>query len=289
MAERKSTAAASKKKKKIGVLFSAKDEPFYEGMLDGIKDRAGEDYEIIYEKTSFSAESQCDKLTALSTAGLSGLILTPIDHPEILEHLLPFYEKKVPIVTLNADLPRSGRLAFVGCDNYKSGRAAGELMSMITGGHAEIAIITGSREVHAHELRIRGFKDYLQEHSRDMSIEDIIECKNDDYTAYDLTNRLLLAHPTLSALYFCAGGVSGACKALDQMTVPRDISVVSFDIIGTTKSYLKKGVITAAMIQDPVSQGSKAMEIIDDFIKDGSRPEKDEILFPISVLLKEMV
>ena len=289
MAEKKTQDASRGKKKKLGVLFANKDNPFYTTMREGIADYASDSYEVIYEQTPFSVEAQCQKLSELSKAGLSGLILTPIDNPEILEHLLPFYEKNIPIVTINTDLPKANRLAFVGCDGYKNGRASGELLSMVTGGKAEIAIITGSREVVSHEQRIRGFKDYLRENSPKMVIEDIIECKNDDYTAYDLTNRLLLAHPTLSALYFTAGGVEGACKALDQMTVPRDISVVSFDIMETTKKYLKKGIISAALIQNPHAQGEKAAEVIDRFITDGTRPDTTEIYFPISVLLKEMV
>ena len=287
MSEKRSSAPASEKKK-LGVLFTNKDNHFYVALRDGIEAAAAGKYEIVYEQTAFSVEAQCMKLRELAASDISGLIFTPIDNPEVLEHMLPFYEKSVPIITLNSDLPKSNRLAFVGCDNYKNGRASGELLSMITGGRAEIAIITGSRDMIAHEQRIHGFKDYIKEHAPRMSIEDIIECKNDDYTAYDLTNRLLLAYPSLNALYFTAGGVEVACKALEQMTVPRNISVVSFDILDSTKMYLKKGLITASMLQDPIAQGKKAVEVIDDYLTDGKRPEKDEIFFPISVMLKEM-
>ncbi len=280
------------KKKKIGVLFSNKDSLYYKRMFEGISGHAascGSDYEVIYEMTSFNVESFCNKLQELSKMNLSGLIFTPIDNPEVYESLLPFYEKSIPIITLNSDLPKANRLAFIGCDNYKCGRATGELMHLITQGRAEVAIITGSHDVLAHETRIKGFKDYLKENSPKISVEEIIECKNDDYTAYDMTNRLLLAHPTLSALFFAAGGVAGACKALDQMTVPRDISVVTFDILDTTSDYLKRGIITSALVQHPEELGAKAMSTLDDFINEGIRPEKPEILSPISVILKEMV
>ena len=279
-------------KKKIGVLFSNKENPFYARLKDGIESYVKENkapYEIIYEQTAFSVEAQCRVLSSMAESDLAGLIFTPIENPEILEALVPYYKENIPIITLNSDLPRSGRLAFVGSDNYKCGRASGELLHLITGGRAEVAIITGSKEVSSHEERIRGFKDYIRENSHGMTIEDIIECKNDDYTAYDLTNRLLLAHPTLSALYFTAGGVEGACKALDQMTVPRNISVVSFDIMDTTREYLKKGIISASLAQRPYAQGCKAMEIIDRYLTDGTRPENDQVIFPISVYLKEMI
>ena len=283
---------ASKKKQKIGVLFTNKDSLYYRGMYEGIMEyakRLDEDYEIIYEESTFTLENHCKKLAELSKKNLSGLIITPIDNPEVYESFLAFYEKNIPIITLNTDLPNANRLAFIGCDNYKCGRATGELMQLITRGKAEVAIITGSHEMLSHELRIRGFCDYLKENSPKITVEEIIECKNDDYTAYDMTNRLLLAHPTLSALFFAAGGVSGACKALDQMTVPRDISVVTFDILDNTKDYLKKGIITAALVQYPHELGEKAMQTMDDYLREGRRPENTEILSPISVMLKEMV
>ncbi|MCR5098661.1 MAG: substrate-binding domain-containing protein [Lachnospiraceae bacterium] len=292
MAEKNSTKNTSKNAKKIGVLFSTSETPFYNGLLQGIRDQlelSGFDGEIVFEFTPFSAEAQCKKLFEFSQMGLSGLILTPIDNPEVQEHLLPFYDKKVPIITLNTDLPRSSRLAFVGCDNYKCGRASGELLSMMTGKKCEVAIITGSRDFIAHEQRISGFKDYIRENAPKIVIEDIIECKNDDYTAYDLTNRLLLAHPTLSALFFTAGGVVGACKALEQMTVPRNLSVVAFDVMESTKEYLKKGIISAALVQQPVDIGKKAMEILISYISTGIVSGSDEVTFPVTVMLREMV
>ncbi len=289
MAEKKT---AQNKKHKIGIMFSNKDNPFYGSLYNGAKSYADDtkaDVELLFKQVYFSAESQCKALKELANEDLSGLILVPFDHPEVLEHLLPFYDQRVPIVTLNTDLPRSSRLAYVGSDSYKCGRASGELLSMITGGRAEIAIITGSRDFTSHEQRISGFKDYLKEHCPKMTIEDIIECKNDDYTAYDLTNRLLLAYPTLSAMYFTAGGVVGACKALDQMTVPRKLSVVSFDVTERTREYLKKKIITASLVQDPFSQGYKAMEVICEKIFNDKNPKSQEIIFPVSVMLSEMV
>ena len=284
--------AENKKNTKIGVLFSNKDNPFYESLLQGIRDYAAAsfpDCEIIYEQTAFSVEAQCKKLQEMCKLNLSGLILTPIDNPEVLENMVPYYDKNIPIVTLNTDLPRSRRLAFVGSDNYKCGRASGELLKLITGGKGEVAVVTGSRDFIAHEKRISGFKDYLKENAPKLVIEDIIECKNDDYTAYDLTNRLLLTYPTLTAMYFTAGGVVGACKALDQMTVPKNISVVAFDVTERTKEYLKKGIITAALVQNPTEQGQKAMEILCDYISKGKTPKTDQVVFPVTVILKEMV
>ena len=281
-----------KKSKKIGVLFSTTENPFYTRILDGITNHIADlddSYEIVFEQTPFSVEAQCRKLNKMMDMGLSGLILTPIDNPEVQEHLVPYYDKDIPIININTDLPRSRRLAFVGSDNYKCGRASGELLKLITGGRGEVAVVTGSRDFAGHELRIAGFKDYLRENCPKITIEDIIECKNDDYTAYDLTNRLLLAHPTLSAFYFTAGGVFGACKALDQMTVPRNISVVAFDVTERTKEYLKKGIITAALVQNPEDQGRRAAEILCNYISKGIKPESEQVIFPVTVMLKEMV
>lgn len=292
MAEKNTSQNKFVKKKKIGVLFSTVDNPFYDSLLQGMKehiDDLGNEFEIVFRETVFSVPAQCKKLKELVGMDLSGLILTPIDNPEVLEQLVPYYDKNIPIVTLNSDLPRSRRLAFVGSDNFKCGRASGELLKLITGGRGEVAVVTGSRDFVGHEKRIAGFKEYLKENCPKLTIEDIIECKNDDYTAYDLTNRLLLAYPTLSALYFTAGGVFGACKALDQMTVPRNISVVAFDITERTKEYMKKGIITAALVQDPVGQGKKAMEILCNHISYGKDPESEQVLFPVTVILKEMV
>lgn len=51
---------------------------------------------------------------------------------------------KVPVVTFNTDLPESGRLCYVGPDNYAFGRASAGLMNLLLAGKGSVLVVGGS-------------------------------------------------------------------------------------------------------------------------------------------------
>ena len=54
---------------------------------------------------------------------MNGLALSPAEDARVRARVMEL-SSKVPVVTFNTDLPESGRLCYVGPDNYAFGRAS---------------------------------------------------------------------------------------------------------------------------------------------------------------------
>jgi len=66
----------------------------------------------------------------------------------------------IPVVTVDADLPDSARVAFVGTGNVNAGRVGGEKMAEIIGGKGKVALMTKPGQSNLEE-RIQGYQESL--------------------------------------------------------------------------------------------------------------------------------
>ena len=58
---------------------------------------------------------------------MSGIAVSVID-PKGQTETSPLVAKKVPLITMDNDAPDTGRLCYVGVDNYEAGQAVGRLV-----------------------------------------------------------------------------------------------------------------------------------------------------------------
>ena len=65
----------------------------------------------------------------------------------------------------------------------------------------------------------------------------------------------MTANPDLAGIYVTAGGPFGAAKAVEDAGKTGKVKVVSFDFVDETMEFVKKGVISATIGQDPFAQG----------------------------------
>jgi ribose transport system substrate-binding protein len=63
----------------------------------------------------------------------------------------------IPIVTVDADLPGSKRIAFVGTGNFQAGYEGGKKLSQLIGGKGKVALMTKPGQSNLEE-RIAGYK-----------------------------------------------------------------------------------------------------------------------------------
>ena len=111
-------------------------------------------------------------------AGAKGLLITPYDDERIVNKINELSKKGIPVVTVCSDIEGTDRLAYVGSNNMRLGHTVGALLGLISGGHAEVGIITGSRDVLGQEQRIAGFLEKIQKEYPNITVETITECKN---------------------------------------------------------------------------------------------------------------
>lgn len=173
--------------------------------------------------------------------------------------IVPFINKAVevgiPVATFNSETKsKNKRLFFVGADSYVQGKTAGEAMVKMLDGKGKVAVITGLFAVEAHEERRKAFVDHVQKNS---SIEIVSEVENQDKAdiAYNQAQDFMNAFPDLAAIYVTAGGPFGAAKAVEDAGKAGKIKIISYDFVDETMEFVRKGVITATIGQNPFAQG----------------------------------
>lgn len=283
--------AAQKKKLKTGVLLSGPGNPFFDEVMDGLNHRLAElsiyGCSVVEKRIPFDPSLQLEAMDELLRQNIHGLILSPCNDAAVRTKINALRESGIPCVTVNTDLPDSGRIAYVGSDYYRCGQTAAGLLNLITGGRAVVGIVTGSHRVLCHEERINGFTDYLRNKCPGIHVSDIIENDDDDDKSYRLLSALLKRRADISALYFTAAGVHGGCRAILNASLTCAPKVVTFDAVPSTRQMIECGVISATICQQPREQGARSLSILTDYLLTGKLPEQTLHHMDLSIRIRE--
>lgn len=243
----------------VAVVLNSVGNPFFDEVIRGIEE-AREDFSdfsielSMHRIKGYQVEEQVALLDELLTQPLSGLLLTPLNHPEVAARLTAFHQKGVPVVTINSDIDQCPKLAYVGCDYLRSGQTAASLMGLMMGPAARVLIVTGSLKVLGHNQRVFGFSRTLREDVPGAQVVDIIENEDDEERSYNAVARALQQHPEVTALYFAAGGVIGGARAALDVTGQKPL-ILTCDVNETIQEYLRRGIVAATICQQPYLQG----------------------------------
>ena len=257
--------AAQKKKYLIGIIVFSRKNPFFDEVTKGFEEKAEElafyGCEILIKRVAYHPDAQLSAIQACMTEGIHGLIITPYNDPKICDALNAMVEIGIPVITVNSDAEKVNRLSYVGSDYYNSGKAAAALMQLMTKDTVNLGIIMGDSKILCHSQRYSGFLDRINQDKR-FNIVALDENHDDDLKSYDIVHRILQEHPEINALFFTAAGVYGGCKAIQELSLPRDICVITYDDVSTTVDMMKRGIITATICQQPRWQGRKSLELM---------------------------
>lgn len=281
--------AAQKKKYKIGVILFSENNPFFDEVSEGVQTKALElkDYGFttLTRRIEFGLSSQLAAIDKLLAEGIHGLMLAPYNHPEVQKKIDEVVESGIPVVTVNTDINGSRRMAYVGSNYYQGGCTAAGLFSLMTSGETELGIITGSRNVLCHSDRIRGLVETLEASYPRIHIAEVLENHDDEFESYALTRQLLQENSKIDAVFFAAAGVFGGCKAIQESG--RHPKVITFDEVPTTLEMLRAGVISATISQQPYKQGSHSLNLLFEYLTNGTLPERDEFFVEHSIKIRE--
>lgn len=274
--------AARKKNYVVGVILTSEGVEFFSEVLNGIQKGQEEiaDYGITLLVRSMKGY-YVDKQLALMREmkdKVQLLILNGINEEQISKEIQDYMEDGIPVITINADVENSGRLCYVGCNFYSSGRTAGGILGLLCGGKATIGIATGTVKVLGHNQRITGFSSLCRERYPEMKIVDIIETNDDDEAGYEQACFMLNHYPEISAIYIVAAGAAGVCRAVVESGRADSILVVASDNTNSVREWMKKGVIKAAVCQNPFGQGYHAVQIAVGYLVQNMVPEADYIV-----------
>lgn len=283
--------AVRKKSLVIGVIVASEGNQFFDDVLRGIEEaeRDLRDYGVkVLLKTmkGYNTKQQL-KLIAEIQGQINLLILNAISDAKIAQKIDELHSQGIAVITLNTDIEHSKRLCYVGSDYFRGGETACGMMGLLTGGKANVGIVTGSFKILGHNQRISGFREVIAKKYQGLQVVDCVENDDDDICAFQVTKNMLTSHPEIDAVFVVAAGVYGTCRAILAMGLAERISVVSFDKVPTTVEMMKQGLIKATICQQPFTQGNRAVRIAFDYLVSGTLPKTDRVILKNEIKILE--
>ncbi len=167
----------------------------------------------------------------------------------------------IPVVTVDADLPGSKRVAFVGTGNFQAGYQGGKKLASLIGNKGQVALMTKPGQSNLEE-RIAGYKKALSE-SPEIAVVQVADTQSDPNVAAQAASTLLQKYPDLAGIACVeAAGGTGAATAVREARKTGKVKIVSMDRGNEVLELIKEGVISASVAQQTALMPFYATQIL---------------------------
>jgi ribose transport system substrate-binding protein len=189
----------------------------------------------------------------------------------------------IPVVCVDADVPDSKRVLYIGTDNFKAGRESLKRMAALVSGKGNIVVISIPGQ-HNLDDRVAGVADALKNFPA-LKLAKILDDKGDLRNAFDQVYALLNKKEKIDGIICLeATGGPGAASALHQFSLEGKVPIVAFDKDPETLSLIESGAISSTIAQKPYVMSYYGLKFLDDLHHNAVREFKDWHTAPASPL-----
>jgi LacI family transcriptional regulator len=288
----KSRRTAIRREYRIGVITQLSKSPFMSEIIRGIEaaklELKHQKVEILVEEgISVDTDEQIAAIDRLLEQRIDALAIMPVDDERIRERMnMLSTERKLPVITFNTDISGTNRLAFIGMDNEKSGRAAAGLMGVLTRGSGKILVITGFFGNRVNSMRVDGFVNEVKHSYPDMEIAAVQSCFDDEDEVERIVVNAMLGAQVINGILIVSAGQSGLDRAFARLQVDRRPYVVAYDLTPWSRKALQEDRIDFLIDQDGFFQGYRSIWMLANLLMSGTRPQSEYEYTDISIRTK---
>jgi ribose transport system substrate-binding protein len=302
-------ACAKKKSDRITVGVVTNCTADFWRIAEAGANKAAKDFDVDLQfrqpEKDFDASSQTPIVEAWVKQGLNGIAVSVIDPKGQTEDLTRF-AKKVPLITMDNDADQTGRLCYIGINNYEGGKAVGRLVKKVLPNGGTVAIFIGSTKSANGQARTQGVLDELAG-QKDAQGEpgahpEKADMKVKKYGKYYLVDGEAKedgspgnAQTIASGVLARVSGMRDLCmvglyaynppailESAKSKKMASSIKIIGFDEDWETLKALANGEIEATVVQDPFMYGYKSVEALAAKARnDDSKLLKDPIAYRI--------
>lgn len=246
--------------------------------------------EIEYRTIPYTeAKEQVRALQECIKEKTDGIILSPINTPDIVQKIDECTQAGIPVITVNTDIKGSRRLCFIGQDGFKSGRVAGRLIGEFLRGAGKVAVFTSDGDNHQSfpfGTREGGFRELTAEAYEELEVMPSIYTQEKPHIIRREMRRLCETEPELAGIFITCGGVGAVGDILEEYE-RQDLKLICYENYPEIIELMKKDIVTATLDSDIEEQGRKSLEVLMDYLIYDRRPVRKHLYSEIKILLKE--
>lgn len=157
------------------------------------------------------------------------------------------------VYAFNCDIEKKEfRSAVFQPDVAEAAVIAAKTLERELNGKGRILVLEGGREVAVNAIRSDNFQNYFKG-NKSIEIADVIHIDYTEEETYQQVKKYLQEHENIDGMFITTGTPIAAARAIEDLR--RKIKLVVFDHSQAIYQYIKKGIIVAAIGQDPFGQG----------------------------------
>jgi ribose transport system substrate-binding protein len=245
---------------KIGISVLTMTNPFFKEIADVFKaEMEKHRYEVIVVDGEKDLAKQRNQVQDFVVQKVSAIVLCPCKSKGIGSAIQQANKAGIPVFTADiACLDEEARVVtHVATDNYTGGKQAAQAMIEALGDAGGKILQLDFQEVESCILRVKGFREVLDEHNAKNKTGKIIvvkelPCDGDKEKGYTATVDALQAHPDLVGIFAINDPAAlGARAALEKAGKTEQIKIIGFDGQPEGKKAIFDGKIYADPIQHP--------------------------------------
>ena len=261
---------------RMTLIASFANESYWGSMANGFT-KAGEDLGISTKCIGFTElniEKQIEAIRSAIYAEVDGIVTAGNEESEEFRQVLKEAQQSgIPVVLVDSDVENIEKLCYVGTDNYKAGKLAGEEIIEATGGSGKVAVVVSNLKVTNQRERLRGFEDMVKEYP-EIEIVKVLEGNSDSRILNEQISGMLEEQEDLAAV-FCAEGYSTTtiCQLIkDAQEEYKDLKVVGFGVGTKQKKNIEEDILYSTIYQNSYEMGYQSLKLLQKSMEHKSIP-----------------
>jgi LacI family transcriptional regulator len=247
---------------------------FYDDVRAGLADAAlppgGSAVSLVWHDFPRLGTGEANAVRAALDDGADGMIVAPGDPDAVGSVIEEASARRVPVVCVTTDAPRTSRLAAITVDPKTSGALVGELLGRFLRGAGRVAVVSGSRATLDHALKLEGLDEACRALWPGLRLVENVEAHDDVREARAKTRALLAAHADLDGIYVATANSVPVLREI--VRAGRQLTVITTDLFPALVPFIASGLVAATIHQRPRTQGQLAFDVLRRYLVDGIRP-----------------
>ncbi len=279
-----SRAEAQNKPYKITYIQGVTGNPFYMSVSCGATEaakRLGVTFDA-QGPAQYTPALQMRVLNAVIAAQPDGIMFTADDPVALTATLIEAKTRGIKILSIDGDVKDMDvAIANIQSDNFAGGRQAGETLVELIGGKGKVMALMNSPAANVAQQRLFGFQEAIAKHP-EVTFLGVQYSNNQTAKAASIVTSTIAANPDLAGVFtITTNNTEGAATGVREAQREGHIKIVGFDTSDPIVEAIRKGVVSADIVQYPYRVGQLGLEMMVDALQ--GKPVQRQVNTPFVV------
>ena len=270
--------------KKLALLMADLGNPFFHVLRDAVVEQAESlGYEVMVYDGQNDASKQPSQVEDALQKGVDAIVINPADEDSTANALKDAIDQDIPVVTVDRKVNVDGILSYLVTDNTKGGQLAGEWLANQLPDGGKVVHVEGVMGTAPQRERGGGFLSVIDPAQNSSSKFTILDTVVGDFSmapAEAAMSDILAKHDDIDVVFAQNDTMAvGIARAIETAGREDDgIIVIGFDGAQEAYDLIDEGKMSVTAVQDFEFIGKEAVNYVNNYIKDGTKPESEVLV-----------